>query len=855
MTILTTSKTSTKLLIGIPILLLLLTIVFNGMLSQKLESSNYNPYINTIPEEYATLIENDKTRDSVFSSGIVKGYGLRALVIFKKQPNENELKCDFTVELYPSNKRHLKTNSKFLTLNITKDAVVFNHNQKAYGVFKAALPLVDIDSLIIKQKPIKKGRLVWSEAIEQPFKKLSNFKKELPVIKENSQLTLPNPYSCIFKTALEQNKIEAMPSSFKIRNDSLFSAQENIGEHSLKLNQTILEIKKPNLFWKLVNGYDKSLIKQIRLYGDNLVPQNDLINRFLEKEISLSGVFDISKLATYNALKKVFCKGCSDPVFFIFNKESMLLEPLYVSSKCLGRVNKVLEKPFIDDSNYTELYIKALDEFSKMNFHDLIKSENDSFISNLSLINAYYMDSVFDFNVIIANQKVIQKNLNPSTALKSELISIDNENMIISAFNVSNYPIEILGLYHNNNKEIKILNEVIQVSSGQKAIVNIELPRSFENLFVSKKKRITGFVLPKHIHELRIKYKILGLNRTHESVIVPYQQDVIEEEDLFRSKTAINNHKHLIIDEERREIIFSKDSITISSPLVIPNNYTFKLKPGTSIDIINGGKIISNAPLNFIGSDKNPISIYSSDKKGEGVLILSEGKKSILKHVNFNQLKNPKHGNWSITGAVTFYESPVDLEYVTVKNNRCEDALNIVRTNFIMKHVTISNTQSDAFDGDFVTGTISNCLFDNLGNDAIDVSGSDLIIKNVIISNARDKGLSAGENSKMTIDKVEISNSEIAIAGKDLSIINAKNVKILNTKLGFTAFQKKPEFGPSKITVKGITMTDIETKYLIESSSSLFVDDKKIKTTQNVKDRMYGVEFGVSSAETKNTPQ
>lgn len=172
-----------------------------------------------------------------------------------------------------------------------------------------------------------------------------------------------------------------------------------------------------------------------------------------------------------------------------------------------------------------------------------------------------------------------------------------------------------------------------------------------------------------------------------------------------------------------------------------------------------------------------------------------------------------------------------------------------------MNQVAISNTQSDAFDGDFVNGSILNCQFNNLGNDAIDVSGSDLLIRDVAITNAGDKGLSAGENSKMKINGVEISDSAIAVAGKDLSIVNAKNLKISNTQLGFTAFQKKPEFGPSEINVNGISMSDIETNYLIESSSSLFIDNKKIETTQNVKDRMYGVEFGRSSAETRNITQ
>lgn len=849
------SKNKTKLLLAALVIILLFLLMLSGFSNYTKKANNYNPYLKAMPKEYAKVISKNVDTNKVFQYGLVKDLGLRELLVFKTLPNDNEIKTDFTVELYPSNKRHLKTNSKFLTLNITKDAVVFNHNKKAFGVFKIVLPIVDIERLIIKQKPIKKGNPERTEVVEKPFKKLPNDEKELSGIEKNSQVTLPNPYSFIFKTALEEDKIETLPSSFKVRNDSLFNTQENIIEYSLKLGQTIIETKKPYSFWKLVNDYDKSMIKQIKFYGNNLVAQKDLINRFLEKEIPLGSVFNLSKLASYNALRKVFCNTCSEPGFFVFNNESMLFEPLYVSSNCLGKVNKVLEKPFIDNLNYTAMYIKALDEFSKTNFYDLIERKNDLFIRNLSLINDYYVGSVFDFDVIKANQKVIQKNLNPSTGLKPELVSINNKKMVISAFNVSNYPIEILGLYHANGKEISTLNQANQVLSQQKTIINIKLPRSFENLFVSKKKKIVGFVLPKHVYELRIKYKILGLNEIRESMIVPYQLDEVKEEDLFRSKTVINNHKHLIVNKEKREITFSKDSVVISSPLVIPNNYTFKLKSGTIINIIKGGKIISNSPLNFIGSKKNPIYIYSSDEKGEGILVLSERKKSILKYVNFDQLKNPKHGNWSITGAVTFYESPVDLEYVTVKNNRCEDALNIVRTSFTMKSVIISNTQSDAFDGDFVTGTISNCRFDNLGNDAIDISGSDLIIKNVVISNAGDKGLSAGENSKMNIDNIEISNSEIAIAGKDLSVVDAKNLKIMKTKLGFTAFQKKPEFGPSKITVKGITMTEIETKYLIESSSSLFVDGKKIETTQNVKDRMYGVEFGINSSETRNTPQ
>jgi len=424
--------------------------------------------------------------------------------------------------------------------------------------------------------------------------------------------------------------------------------------------------------------------------------------------------------------------------------------------------------------------------------------------------------------------------------------------MVLSVFNVSNYAIDVLGLNHNNKKEISSLNPLREILSGQKDTIIVDLPRSFENLFVSKKKKITGFVLPKHIYDLNIKYRISGVSQAHTTSIIPYQKDKFEEEDLFRSKTVINNHKDLVINQETKEIYFSKLAVTLSEALIIPKGYMFKLHPGTTIDITKGGKIISHSPLYFVGTLQKPINIYSSDKKGQGMLVLSEEQKSKLKYVNFNYLTNPKHGSWSVTGAITFYESPVSLENVTISNNSCEDALNIVRTDFEMISCSISNTQSDAFDGDFVKGKIVYCKFSDLGNDAIDVSGSDLDINGVIVINAGDKGLSAGENSRMVINDVHISKSEIGIAGKDLSIVEAKNLKISNTKLGFTAFKKKPEFGPSNITVNGVVMENIETRYLIESSSSLFVDGKKVESTQNVKERMYGVEFGVSSEETRN---
>lgn len=323
----------------------------------------------------------------------------------------------------------------------------------------------------------------------------------------------------------------------------------------------------------------------------------------------------------------------------------------------------------------------------------------------------------------------------------------------------------------------------------------------------------------------------------------------------LEKKTKLEQIPNIVINKERKAVTFSKLNIELNVPLVIPQGYKFTLKPGTKLDIKEGGKVISHGPLIFEANKDNPIYISTSDGRGQGFLVLAEGKMSRLRNVTFDGLRNLVHGSWNVTGAVTFYESPVKLFRTTVKNNHCEDALNVVRADFEMRNSRIEGTQSDAFDGDFVTGKIIDSEFYNLGNDAIDVSGSNILIKNVIVKDAKDKGLSAGEDSQMRIINVEVHNSEIAVAGKDLSIVDVENFKVYNTKLGFTAFQKKPEFGPSDIKVKNLKLEGVEMDYLIESSSSLYVDGKKIETSENVKDRMYGVEFGRSSAETRNIQQ
>jgi hypothetical protein len=216
---------------------------------------------------------------------------------------------------------------------------------------------------------------------------------------------------------------------------------------------------------------------------------------------------------------------------------------------------------------------------------------------------------------------------------------------------------------------------------------------------------------------------------------------------------------------------------------------------------------------------------------------------SVLQYVTFQSLSNPSQNGWELTGAVTFYESPVSISNSLFIGSRAEDALNIVRSEFSIEDTVFTDSFSDAFDSDFSSGTVANSRFLSAGNDAIDSSGSVIEVSGVTIDGAGDKGLSVGERSHVTARDLEIMNAWIGIASKDLSQVVVRNLNISDSEYGLALYQKKSEFGPGSLAVNNLEMTDVTVPHLVEVQSSLVVDDGEIAADQeNVYQQIYGAE-------------
>ncbi len=134
-------------------------------------------------------------------------------------------------------------------------------------------------------------------------------------------------------------------------------------------------------------------------------------------------------------------------------------------------------------------------------------------------------------------------------------------------------------------------------------------------------------------------------------------------------------------------ISFIGDDIEISQSMYIPKGYTVIINAGQNINLTNSAYIISYSRIESKGTDLNEVNFCSSDGTGRGLYVCQAPEYSSLEYTSFTNLDTPKSGIWGLTGSVTFYESDVNISNCSFNDNVCEDALNIVRSDFVISTV------------------------------------------------------------------------------------------------------------------------------------------------------------------------
>ena len=268
------------------------------------------------------------------------------------------------------------------------------------------------------------------------------------------------------------------------------------------------------------------------------------------------------------------------------------------------------------------------------------------------------------------------------------------------------------------------------------------------------------------------------------------------------SKLSIEDQRLLM---EQRLVSKDEDSIEY---IFMGNLKDFETN--TINNNVNGKYLKTSPDLNFIiknyGNNKIDIDfkkkIIEITKKNEkGKVLISDGFVKDWEIIFFDSTINNSpdinRDENGLTGCLNIYDAKLKNIKLSVFNSKCEDGINIVRSEGSIEDIVVSSSVSDGVDLDFSKISISNINIDKSNGDCIDLSYGIYNVSLAKLDNCLDKGVSVGEESVVKINKVYINNAEIALASKDFSKLNVTMANINNSKWCVQAYNKKNEFSGS----------------------------------------------------------
>ncbi|MEN8008207.1 MAG: CotH kinase family protein [Candidatus Krumholzibacteriota bacterium] len=617
---------------------------------------------------------------------------------------------------------------------------------------------------------------------------------------------------------------------------------------------------KPGL--QEVDVYNRKKILADPVKNKQHVLLSNMWQAFLVGELAPGDLFALDKIAIDFAIADLLQGHHSkfiDNIRYYLNPVTNLIEPATREWNPLRRsdvwrgdttaklfietyehYNKVYYERFFSDAEFVRHYVQALDRVSRVeyldNFFAEIKPQMDVTLGKIYQDNPFYS---YPRERLYRNQEVIRLKLRKYDEAVAAHLEAGGEQLRIAVSNPLRWPIIL---------ERVTSQDTLVFRAENSAVLPARMTNAFREFsFLPDAEALTAG----HDNELTLHFRVVGLDSVlHARVLpVPHKGSTSFAYNPLTAESDLADFDWIELREGPRTIVLRSGTRVLDRDLVLPAGYTVVAERGLVLDLHNRAKIISYSPLEFRGAADEPIAIVSSDSTGQGILVFNADRRSHLSHVRFDNLANPADRGWTVTGAVTFYQSDVDLADCTFTHNRTgDDFLNIIRADFEMAACRFEGIFADALDADFCTGRLRDSFFTNCGNDAIDISGTQLDVTGLYVDRVGDKGLSSGENSRMTVRDARILRAEIAVCSKDRSELLIGDSNIGESRVAFAAFQKKAEFGGSRIQGSRITIDGHELLCLVETGSQLILDGRTVPSDRdNVKELLYGAEYGKAS--------
>lgn len=653
-------------------------------------------------------------------------------------------------------------------------------------------------------------------------------------------------------------------------------------EFNMKKEGVIIKFDE-SLVWEAKDGshrgfgglFDNYKLANIAAFRSARIKKSDNLSRqyraavgtlkgFINGKLTASEVFDGDKMATFLVLSQYLgtLHGLRwHNLRFYFNPYTFKFEPIVFDVEFQARkglyfkvTNEPIFKSILTDPGFRKSFIKAANIIDR----DILNSKIPNLISRVeketlnSLYGEYFLLGTLQpkefksrhilfrkkINEILLDtgKKITKNNDTPvfkadkysllPTFVKASII-IDGNKRYLEIRNILDKPILITKIFTKTNNTNHLKLSPIKVGSAKTITIN------FDDI-INKEHYIN---MIKNDSEISV---IINIPSENINRVVPIHESYPMYNKLGVPKMTLSsllkNHKNIELNDNGNILTMKKGNWVVNSDIIIPSGYEFHINKGTTLNFTKDAIFTSYSPLNFSGTKKHPVIFKGLGTDAwQGLAIMAARGKSFWKHVKIENTSGIKFVDWHLNAGATFYKSDIKMQDCTFTKSSAEDALNIVRSKVLIENIRISETYSDGLDGDYINGEINSSIFEKIGSlgggDAIDLSGSNIIINRGVFHSISDKAVSIGERSVVSLSSLDIKNSSIAVVSKDGSQVKVTNSKINNvTNYGFMAYMKKPEYGGSYLEASNIKISDTAHSALAQNQSKLILESDTVKT-------------------------
>lgn len=453
-----------------------------------------------------------------------------------------------------------------------------------------------------------------------------------------------------------------------------------------------------------------------------------------------------------------------------------------------------------NDMEFAEKYAAAIERVTRPQFLDTLKFELGKEIeAREAIIKKEYTGYNFDLEYLTRNAKSIRHVLSPIDEISLKAYYANGK---ITFESYHSLPLEIIGF--GGNEITHRLSEPLILES-----FNSKIPvRQYETTFGGKAKNVFC--------------KTLGTSEIKAISLMRWSAPNTNSPSASRATMgALLNFDFIQVDRDGHRIQVLPGRYVLESDMVIPAGHPLSISGGTELVLENGAAIVSYSPVSMTGSKQLPIRIISEKRTGEGLLILNTKEESVLRHVIFENLNATNRNGQRTEAAIAFYETEVSIKNCQFINTQSKDALGFIRSQYELHDCRFENTAADGVDADFSVGDIMNLTFEQVGKDAIEISGGTADLGNVEVKTSFGAGLNVNHHALVSIQKLSVEKSEKGAVATDLSELIIEHLILKDVSQGVLAFQKMPEFGGAKVKIKKMETEGVKEEILEEEGSSI----------------------------------